>query len=87
MDLRERVDGSQEELLGELNEFLRMPSISARADENGGFRNCAEWVAEKLEGAAADQRQRQQRRDRGSLERGAAGRTRQPPLSGPRLMM
>ena len=54
MDLRERVDGSQKELLGELNEFLRMPSISARADENGGFRGCAEWVAEKLEGAGAE---------------------------------
>jgi acetylornithine deacetylase/succinyl-diaminopimelate desuccinylase-like protein len=54
MDLRERVDGSREELLGELNEFLRMPSISAREDESGDFRNCAEWVAGKLEGAGAE---------------------------------
>src|ERR671912_135748 len=53
MDLRERVDGSREELLGELNEFLRMPSISAREDENGDFRNCARWVAGKLEDAGA----------------------------------
>src|SRR5918994_3516227 len=52
MDLRERVDGSREELLGELNEFLRMPSISAR--ENGDFRNCARWVAGKLEDAGAE---------------------------------
>ena len=54
MDLRERVDGSREELLGELNEFLRMPSISAREDESTGFRNCAEWVAGKLEEAGAE---------------------------------
>ena len=54
MDLRERVDGSREELLGELNEFLRMPSISARKDESGGFRNCAQWVAGKLEEVGAE---------------------------------
>src|ERR671910_2317291 len=56
MDLRERVDGSRDELLGELNEFLRMPSISAREDESEGFRNCAEWVAGKLEEAGAEVR-------------------------------
>jgi acetylornithine deacetylase/succinyl-diaminopimelate desuccinylase-like protein len=54
MDLGERVDGSREKLLGELNEFLRMPSISAREDENGGFRDCAQWVAGKLEEAGAE---------------------------------
>src|SRR5687767_10955285 len=54
MDLRERVDGSKEELLGELNEFLRMPSISAHEDESGEFRDCAEWVAGKLEDAGAE---------------------------------
>src|SRR5918997_464336 len=54
MDLRERVDGSKEELLGELNEFLRMPSISAREDESGEFRRCAQWVAGKLEEAGAE---------------------------------
>ncbi len=53
MDLDERVDGSREKLLGELNEFLRMPSISAREDETGGFRDCARWVAGKLEEAGA----------------------------------
>ena len=56
MDVRERVDGSKEELLGELNEFLGMPSISARPDENGEFRGCAEWVARKLEQAGAEAR-------------------------------
>jgi acetylornithine deacetylase/succinyl-diaminopimelate desuccinylase-like protein len=54
MDLRERVDGSREELLGELNEFLAMPSISARPDEDGDFRGCAEWVARKFEEAGAE---------------------------------
>jgi len=56
MDVRERVDESREALLGELNEFLRMPSISAREDENGGFRGCAQWVAEKLREAGAEAR-------------------------------
>jgi acetylornithine deacetylase/succinyl-diaminopimelate desuccinylase-like protein len=54
MDLRERVDGSREVLLGELNEFLGMPSISARPDENGEFRGCARWVAQKLQEAGAE---------------------------------
>ena len=56
MDTTERVDGSRDELLGELNEFLRMPSISARPDENGAFRGCAEWVARKFEEAGAEAR-------------------------------
>jgi acetylornithine deacetylase/succinyl-diaminopimelate desuccinylase-like protein len=54
VDLRERVDGSREVLLGELNEFLGMPSISARPDEHGEFRDCARWVVEKLEEAGAE---------------------------------
>ncbi len=56
MDLEERVDGMKEDLLVELEEFLRMPSISAREDGRGGFRTCAEWVAEKLQEAGADTR-------------------------------
>ena len=56
MDLRERVDGLKNDLLGGLEEFLRMPSISARKDGDAGFRECAEWVAEKLEEAGAEAR-------------------------------
>jgi acetylornithine deacetylase/succinyl-diaminopimelate desuccinylase-like protein len=56
MDATERVDGSKDELLGELNEFLGMPSISARPDETGEFRGCAEWVARKFEEAGAEAR-------------------------------
>ncbi len=56
MDLRERVEGAKEDLLEELEEFLRMPSISARAGDEGGFRECAEWVRSKLEEAGAEAR-------------------------------
>jgi acetylornithine deacetylase/succinyl-diaminopimelate desuccinylase-like protein len=56
MDLRERVDSLRDGLLGELEEFLRMPSISAQRDESGGFRECADWVARKLEEAGAEAR-------------------------------
>ena len=56
MDLRERVDSSRDDLLGELEEFLRMPSISAQKDESGGFRECAGWVVGKLEEAGAKAR-------------------------------
>ena len=53
MDLREHVNNERDALLGELEEFLRMPSISARKDDGAGFRECAEWVAGKLEEAGA----------------------------------
>jgi len=56
MDLEGCVDGMKEDLLGELKEFLRMPSISTRGDDLGGFRTCAEWVASKLEEAGAEAR-------------------------------
>ena len=57
MDLRERVDGLKNDLLGELEEFLRMPSISARKEDgSAGFRECAEWVAGKLVEASAEAR-------------------------------
>ncbi|HSK98942.1 MAG TPA: M20/M25/M40 family metallo-hydrolase [Rubrobacteraceae bacterium] len=59
MDFKERVEKRKEGLLEELEEFLRMPSISAQADasdEGGGFRECAGWVAAKLEEAGADAR-------------------------------
>ena len=54
MDLRARVDSKRDYLLDELKDFLRMPSISARGD--GRLRECADWVARKLEGAGADAR-------------------------------
>jgi acetylornithine deacetylase/succinyl-diaminopimelate desuccinylase-like protein len=56
MELDSCLDDIKDELLEELNEFLRMPSISAQEDESGGFRSCAEWVARKLEEAGAEVR-------------------------------
>ncbi len=56
MDLRERIDSRPDDLLDELKDFLRMPSISTRPDERGGFRECAGWVARKLREAGADVR-------------------------------
>ena len=56
MGLDSRVDDMKEGLLQELNEFLRMPSVSARQDESGDFRGCAEWVRSKLEEAGAEAR-------------------------------
>ncbi len=56
MDLASRVDDRKEGLLEELNEFLRMPSISAQDDTSGGFRECANWVLERLRDAGAEAR-------------------------------
>src|SRR5215212_11706675 len=56
MDLKEHVKSKKDDLLGELEEFLRMPSISARIDGGAGFRECAEWVLAKLEEAGAEAR-------------------------------
>src|SRR5918997_746890 len=56
MDLGARVESKRDDLLDELKDFLRMPSISAKGDESGGFRTCADWVARKLEEAGADTR-------------------------------
>ena len=48
-----RIEDSKDTLLEELKEFLRIASISARQDEDGSFRTCAEWVADKLRDAGA----------------------------------
>lgn len=59
MGIESRVDGRKDGLLEELKEFLRMPSISARADAPetaAGFRECAEWVRAKLEETGAEAR-------------------------------
>ena len=56
MQTERRIEESKDALLAELKEFLRMPSISARGDDDGGFRRCAEWVAGKLRDAGAEAR-------------------------------
>src|SRR5919112_4648160 len=56
MGIEGRIEGSKNELLEELKEFLSMPSISARTSDEGSFRRCAEWVLSKLEEAGAEAR-------------------------------
>jgi acetylornithine deacetylase/succinyl-diaminopimelate desuccinylase-like protein len=53
------IEASKNELLEELKEFLRMPSVSAQAppsqkEDEASFRGCAEWVLAKLEEAGAE---------------------------------
>ena len=54
MDAQSKIERSREALLEELKEFLQMPSISAREEDDAGFRACAEWVADKLRDAGAE---------------------------------
>jgi acetylornithine deacetylase/succinyl-diaminopimelate desuccinylase-like protein len=55
-DTKRRIEGSKGALLDELVELLRLPSVSARAGDDGSFRGCAEWVRSKLEEAGAEAR-------------------------------
>src|SRR5918993_295898 len=56
MSVEKRIEDSKDYLLEELEEFLRMPSVSAREGDEGSFRGCAEWVRVKLEEAGAEAR-------------------------------
>jgi acetylornithine deacetylase/succinyl-diaminopimelate desuccinylase-like protein len=56
MSIDRRVEDSKDYLLEELEEFLRMPSVSAQGGDEGSFRGCAEWVRAKLEEAGAEAR-------------------------------
>ena len=56
MSVEKRIEDSKDYLLKELEEFLRMPSISGREDDEGSFRGCAEWVRVKLKEAGAEAR-------------------------------
>src|SRR5215210_2953146 len=54
MSIDRRVEDSKDYLLEELEEFLRMPSVSAQGGDEGSFRGCAEWVRAKLEEVGAE---------------------------------
>ncbi|CAN5553678.1 M20/M25/M40 family metallo-hydrolase [soil metagenome] len=54
MSLEQRVDELKDDLQQELEEFLRIPSISAQSENVSGFRECAEWVRDKLQEAGAE---------------------------------
>ena len=56
MSVEKRIEDSKDYLLEELEEFLRMPSVSAQGGDEGSFRRCAEWVRVKLEEAGAEAR-------------------------------
>ncbi|MGI8649488.1 MAG: M20/M25/M40 family metallo-hydrolase [Rubrobacter sp.] len=53
-DLKSRIEARRDDLLEELTDFLKMPSVSADEADPEGFRRCAEWVRKKLEDAGAD---------------------------------
>ena len=56
MSFEQRVERLKDDLRHELEEFLRMPSISAQSKESNGFGEYAEWVRGKLEEAGAETR-------------------------------
>src|SRR5919107_4302591 len=56
MSIDRRVQDSKDYLLKELEEFLRMPSVSVQGGDERSFRRCAEWVRAKLEEAGAEAR-------------------------------
>lgn len=54
MSLEHRVDELKDALQRELEDFLEMPSVSARSENDSSFRECAEWVRDKLKEAGAE---------------------------------
>ena len=56
MSMDRRVEDSKDHLLKELEEFLRMPSVSAQGGDERSFHGCAEWVRAKLEETGAEAR-------------------------------
>src|SRR5580693_21328 len=54
MTLTEYIDSKREAHLNELNEFLRIPSVSAQSEHKPDIERAAKWVAEKLRGAGMD---------------------------------
>jgi acetylornithine deacetylase/succinyl-diaminopimelate desuccinylase-like protein len=51
MNLVEWIDRSRDQHLAELNEFLRIPSISAKSEHKPDIERGARWVADHLHGA------------------------------------
>src|SRR5580700_3201442 len=54
MTLTEYIDSKREAHLNELNEFLRIPSVSAQSEHKPDIERAAKWVAEKLRAAGLD---------------------------------
>ncbi len=53
--IHEYIDTNQDRFLKELFEWLRIPSVSADSQRKGDVRKAAEFAAEKLKSAGADQ--------------------------------
>jgi len=51
MNITEFIDARREQHLSELNEFLRIPSVSAKSEHKPDIERAAKWVAEKLRAA------------------------------------
>src|SRR5947208_13054498 len=48
MTLAEFIDSRRDQNLAELNEFLRIPSVSAKSEHKPDIERAAKWVADKL---------------------------------------
>ena len=51
MNVTEFIEGHRDQHLAELNEFLRIPSVSAKSEHKADIERAAKWVAEKLRAA------------------------------------
>jgi acetylornithine deacetylase/succinyl-diaminopimelate desuccinylase-like protein len=51
MTLAEFIDGRRDQNLSELNEFLRIPSVSAKSEHKPDVERAAKWVADHLRSA------------------------------------
>src|ERR1700740_1667230 len=51
MTLAEFIDSRREQNLAELNEFLRIPSVSAKSEHKPDIERAARWVADNLRSA------------------------------------
>jgi acetylornithine deacetylase/succinyl-diaminopimelate desuccinylase-like protein len=51
MNLTEFIEGRRDQNLGELCEFLRIPSVSAKSEHKPDIERAARWVADKLRSA------------------------------------
>ena len=51
MTLAEFIDGRRDQNLAELNEFLRIPSVSAKSEHKPDVERAAKWVADHLRSA------------------------------------
>jgi len=51
MTLAEFIDSRRDQNLAELNEFLRIPSVSAKSEHKPDIERAARWVADHLRSA------------------------------------